>query len=43
MRVSLLQRAKEKFAFRNVWTTEGRILTSIDGKIMLITSKADHI
>ena len=43
MRVSLLERAKGKYGFRNVWTPEGRILTSIDGKIMEITSKSELI
>ena len=43
MRVSLLERARKKYGVGNVWTTERRILTSIDGEIIEITSKAELI
>ena len=39
IRFALLQKAKEKYGVNSVWTSEGRILTKIDGKIVLKTSE----
>ena len=40
-RFNLLNKAKEKFGQRNVWTAEGRIFTQIDGKLVHISSEGD--
>ena len=39
IRYALLQKAKEKYG-NSVWTSEGRIFTKIEDKIVLITSEA---
>ena len=41
MRLELLNKAKAKFGFRNVWTSEGRIFTKKDDRLILITSDVD--
>lgn len=38
-RYTLYKQAMTKFGFRNVWTNEGRILTKIDNKIVVITEE----
>ena len=41
LRYELLQRAKEKFGYKEVWTSEGKIFTKINNKLTLISSVTD--
>ena len=41
MRLELLNKAKTKYGYRNVWTSEGRIFTKCDNKLIHISSDAD--
>ena len=38
MRYDLLQKAKAKFGERNVWTSEGKIMTKCENKLLIFTS-----
>ena len=41
MKYKLLLKANDKFGMNNVWTSEGRIFTKKDHKLILISSEAD--
>ena len=40
-RYDLLKKAQSKYGYKMVWSSEGRIFTRLDDKMVLISSEAD--